>query len=371
MRVTRSRPSAGEISPRRAASYSADSACERTNVGATSLCSAATSISPAAIRSSVSQSMTNRVNARQTLPRALCRRHSFLAFAVVLSAAGLVGCGASVRRSAPPTTARLAFGYDEARPLGYRDRGVIARVDSIAVHDVAYLSSGERVDGYLVEARIRARRPGIVLVHGAGSDRRELLAAAVALARRGAVALTITEPSSAHAPAPAATVSARLAQVRAVQLRDVIAVRRAADVLSSLPMIDSTRLGYLGWSAGARTGAFVAASDKRFKALALLSAGAAKLETFVAAAPASLRPLVERRLGSVDPLRYIAAARPGTVLLEDGRRDSIVPRRALVNMIHAAPHGTVVRWYPAGHALNPRAYRDAFAWLIRKLDSSG
>ena len=61
IRVTRSIPSAAEISPRRAASYSVDSACERTRVGATSVCSAATSISPAAIRSSVSQSTTKRV----------------------------------------------------------------------------------------------------------------------------------------------------------------------------------------------------------------------------------------------------------------------------------------------------------------------
>ena len=61
IRVTRSIPSATEISLRRAASYSVDSACERTRVDATSLCSAATSISPAAIRSSVSQSTTKRV----------------------------------------------------------------------------------------------------------------------------------------------------------------------------------------------------------------------------------------------------------------------------------------------------------------------
>jgi len=60
-RVTRSIPSAAEISLRRAASYSVASACERTRVGASSLCSAATSISPAAIRSSVSQSTTKRV----------------------------------------------------------------------------------------------------------------------------------------------------------------------------------------------------------------------------------------------------------------------------------------------------------------------
>jgi hypothetical protein len=36
-RFTRSRPSAAEISPRREASYSADSCCERTSVGATAI----------------------------------------------------------------------------------------------------------------------------------------------------------------------------------------------------------------------------------------------------------------------------------------------------------------------------------------------
>ena len=41
--------------------------CERTSVGATSLCPAATSIWPAAIPSSDSQSMTNRVNAADLL----------------------------------------------------------------------------------------------------------------------------------------------------------------------------------------------------------------------------------------------------------------------------------------------------------------
>ena len=148
---------------------------------------------------------------------------------------------------------------------------------------------------------------------------------------------------------------------------DVVAVRRAADVLSSLPNVDPNRIGYLGWSAGAKTGAFVAVADPRFKALALLSAGADKLSAFVKAAPASLRPLVQKDLGLVDPLRYVSAARPGTLLLEDGRKDEVIPRAALLNVIHAAPSGTVVHWYPSGHALNERAYLTAFAWLARKL----
>ena len=73
-------------------------------------------------------------------------------------------------------------------------------------------------------------------------------------------------------------------------------------------------------------------------------------------------------LGSVDPLRYIALARPGTVLLEDGRNDKVVPRAALLGIAKAAPSGTPLRWYDAPHALNAAAYSDASAWLVRKLE---
>ena len=111
----------------------------------------------------------------------------------------------------------------------------------------------------------------------------------------------------------------------------------------------------------------MAASDDRFKALALLSAGADKLSAFVAAAPPRLRPLVRRQLGSVDPIRYVGFARPGTLLLEDGTRDTIIPHGALLNIVHAAPARTVVRWYPLGHELDSGAFGDAAVWLAQKL----
>jgi dienelactone hydrolase len=282
----------------------------------------------------------------------------------------LVGCGHSPRRSEQPSAPRLTFGYERSQPLDYTDRGVVTRQGLITVHDIAYVSVGERVEAYLAEAAGREVRQGVVLVHGSGGDRSEFLPAAVALAQRGIVAMTITEPSAAHPPAPASG-KALLAQSRAVTVRDVVAIRRAADVLTSLSIVDPRRLGYLGWSAGARTGAFVAASDRRFKALALLSAGADKLAAFVNAAPAAFRPLVKSQLGSVDPLRYISWARPGTLLLEDGTRDAVVPHHALLNMIRAAPRGTILHWYTAGHPLDAAAYRDAFAWLVRKLRVGG
>jgi hypothetical protein len=103
-------------------------------------------------------------------------------FAIGLSASVLAGCGHSDSRSVQPTAPRLTFSYNRSQPLGYVDRGVAARLGSIEVHDIGYLSGGVRVDAYLVEGQGQQRRPGIVFVHGSPGDRRQLLDAALGLA---------------------------------------------------------------------------------------------------------------------------------------------------------------------------------------------
>jgi uncharacterized protein len=287
--------------------------------------------------------------------------------ALSLVALAVAGCRTSTPSRSPPASRGAVFSYDPFMPLRYVDRGRVNTRDSaLAVHDVSFTSGGRRIDGYLVVPPGGGRRPAVVFVHGSGGDRTELLPQAGLLSARGIVTLTITAPS-ATTQSSATTPGQVLGEMRAITIADVLAVRRAVDVLRSLPFVDPSRIGYLGWSAGARTGALVAAAEPRLRALVLLSAGAAPISAYVAAAPPKLRSRVRRELGSVDPLRYVAHARPGTLLLEDGRRDAIVPRAALVNIVHAAPRGTIVRWYDAPHELDRAAYRDAFAWLARKL----
>jgi dienelactone hydrolase len=298
----------------------------------------------------------------------LARLSLLLALAVLAA-----GCGGS---SAPEEPAdgipRLDFAYDGDAPLGYADRGRINKVSyPIAVHDVSFTSQGTEVQGYLLLPPKAEKLPAVVIVHGSGGDRTELLGQAAWLAARNVVTLTITEPSTSDPPAQPTSQRQLLTLTRQVQVRDVVAVRRAVDALSSLDSVDDARIGYLGWSAGARTGTFVAAAEPRIKALALLSAGAAPLSAFVAQAPAGLKPAVKQVLGSVDPLRYIAWAEPGSVLLEDGRQDSVVPAEALRNVVEAAPDGTPVKWYAAPHELNRAAYGDAFDWLAGKLRVDG
>jgi dienelactone hydrolase len=285
----------------------------------------------------------------------------------------LAGCGSSAApRRHTDVNPLLDFRYDASAPLGYADRGRInRRAYPIAIHDVSFESQGRRIEGYLLVPPRSGRRPAVVFVHGSGGDRGELLVQAAWLAARNVLTLTITEPSTSSPPARPAAGAAYLDQVRDVQVRDVVAVRRAVDLLRSLPAVDPQRIGYVGWSAGARTGTFVAASEPRVDALVLLSAGSAPLSAFVANAPVGLRGAVRRVLGSVDPIRYVARARPGSLLLEDGTKDEVVPHDALLNVARAAPRGTPVRWYATHHALDRAAYRDAFEWLARKLAVGG
>ena len=62
---------------------------------------------------------------------------------------------------------------------------------------------------------------------------------------------------------------------------------------------------------------------------------------------------------------------PGSVFLEDGRQDEVVPRRALMAIVHAAPRDTRVRWYQAPHRLNSAAVSDQLAWLEQRLGAPG
>ena len=291
---------------------------------------------------------------------------------MLVAVALLAGCGGSssgtgAPAAAPSGPARLSFAENTTEPLGYVDHGrVNTPKAAMALDDVSFQSGGHRIDGYLVLPPGKKRRPAVVLVHGSGGDRSELLPLAVWLAARNVVTLTITEPSTSAPPAQA-TGRKLLTETRDAQVADVVAVRRAVDVLQSLPTVDPTRIGYLGWSSGAKTGALVAAAEPRVKALVLLSAGADRLSAFVKAAPAGLKGATRAILGSVDPIRYVAWARPGSLLLEDGTKDTVVPHAALENIARAAPKGTTVRWYKAGHPLNATAWTDAERWLAGKL----
>jgi hypothetical protein len=290
------------------------------------------------------------------------------ALVVLAMVVALAGCGGS--SSPPPAASPFPVG---PRPLDMLDGGAVQAKSPLNVRNISFAGPGGRVPGFLVLPPGRPRgRPAVLLLHGTGGDRGEFLPLAEWIAARGAVALTITEPSSsAPPPPPGEGAEAQLRRDRSIASADVVAARRAVRVLARRPEVDPARIGLVGWSAGAKTGAILAGVEPQLHALALMSGGAFPVEEYAAAAPQALRPAIRRELAPVDPLHWIARGRPGTIFLQDGRRDQIVPRRALDTLAAAAPKGTRFRWYDGGHGLNVAAEHDQLVWLAARLGIRG
>ena len=139
------------------------------------------------------------------------------------------GCGGA---SADDDT----FAYDAEAPLALETGAQLADTRALDVREISFASGGERVDGVLVAPpRSEGRVPAVVYLHGSGGDRTQLLPLATSLAARGAVALTLTLPSGDATPPAGLSPEDTLRWQRDTIVADVVAVRRALDVLAADP----------------------------------------------------------------------------------------------------------------------------------------
>ena len=280
---------------------------------------------------------------------------------LVLAIASCVGCGGSDTK----TTSNSPFAYDASAPLHYVDRGVVNHGYPIKVHDVSFTAAGRRVDGFLAVPPGKGPFPAVLYLHGSGGDRSQMIVPATWLAARGVAALTITMPQTPSVGGESA--HAQLVADRKAVVATIVAARRAVDALQRLPEVKPDRIGFVGFSAGARMGAILAGVEPRIRAFDLLSGGSPPVEDYARQAPADLRPAVRRELGAVDPLRWVARARPGTILIQDGRQDEVVPRTSLQALAKAAGAAAEARWYDQGHSPDRAAWLDQLRWLAAKL----
>jgi dienelactone hydrolase len=286
-----------------------------------------------------------------------------LVLVVLMAALAGTGCGGESGER------RGAFAYDDSRPLDVVDSGVVNEPYPVAVHDISYASGDDRVEAFLAVPPGSSARPGVLYLHPSGSDRTTMLEAALWLAARGVVTMTNTAPSIRDERVELSPREA-LERFGSEAVRDVVAARRALDLLAARDDVDPDRLGVLGWSAGGRAAAIVAGADARIRAAVLLAPGAAPVSEFVDAAPPELRKEVEQTMTMVDPFAAIAATE-ADVLVQAGRRDSVVPQRAIEALVAAARDGTELRWYDADHGLDERAYREHLDWLVERLAVTG
>jgi len=220
-------------------------------------------------------------------------------------------------------------------------------------------SRGDRVPGHLLEADrdAGARRPLVLLQHGAGGDRfSPYLQVARRWVEEGAAVATIDFPLHGERRSPKLT--ERLLQSIASGMRsDLVAdveagtdvggdpsalwrgfarqavadLRAALDHLLVAPRIDGERCAYAAFSLGSILGSLFLAVDERPRAAALALGGGGF-------GPPDL-----------DPVSFIGALSPRPLLMVNALQDALVPPTAAEALFEAAQEPREIEWFETGH----------------------
>lgn len=276
---------------------------------------------------------------------------------------------------------RQMFDYDQSLPLDVRETGVEDR-NGVRIHDISYESTkGGRVTAYLVvPSDNRQKLAGVIFMHPRPGSRKNFLDEALSLAKAGAASLLIDAPFSRAGESKRefdSTVTKPEVD-RDIYIQTVVDLRRGVDLLLSRSDVDPKRLGFVGHSYGAHTGAILAGVEKRIKAYVIM-AGAPSLTEFLRTS--TLPAIVKTRdsltkeqrenyfntLADVDPINYIGHVAPAALFFQFGKTDGYPTEQNAKLYSEKASKPKLVRFYDAGHALNDEAKRDRAAWFKEQI----
>ena len=268
---------------------------------------------------------------------------------------------------------RDLFAYDANAPLNLQ-QAVESTANGVEVSGISFDSpGGGRVTGLLFDPVTRSSlRPGIVLMHGAPGNARQMTGQAQALAQLGAVVIAIDAPFARRS----GTWIRFSTEDRAEQIQLIKDLQRAVDVLRARANVDDERIAYFGISYGGAMGALFAGIERRIKAAALVVADGGLVSHFtgpedsngnLADLPCATRDDWLQAMTPIEPIRFIAHAPPTALLLQSGRVDNLVPEADAQALHTAAPQPKTILWYEAGHGLNQQASFDRMDWLHEKI----
>ena len=293
-------------------------------------------------------------------------RITVLGWITVLAAASLLAQGNAA-----------LFDYDASQPTGYKET-LLKTQDGIVIYDASYDSpKGGRVPCYVVAPSKKGKYAGIVWQHGGGQDRQWFLPDAIDLARAGAVSILIDSPFNRPKDMAAVFPDDAAGMQRAQLIQVAVDVRRALDVLSALPGVDSERTGYVGLSFGAMMGATLAGFETRFRTY-VLDVGLEGFARHYRESPvmADTRARLskeefEKLIEAVSPLdaRNFVGKATVPLLFQAARFDRGVPEEHTYDFFAmAGSQKKELKWYNSGHMLNdPEAAADRAAWLKKQL----
>ena len=254
-----------------------------------------------------------------------------------------------------------AFEYERTTPLDVHEAGYDT-IETATLHDLSFANPvAARASAYLVEPKGSGPFPAVMFLHWGQGDRSTFLSEALAYAESGVESLLIDESRMSHFM-PTNMMSAEGARTYLIQC---VTDLPGMDLLHSRYEVDSSRIGYVGFSLGASVGGQFAGIEKRVKAHVLMAGFPDPSRGWNAMHqnPEEFRRLV----GPLDGVHYVGNATPSALLFQWAARDEFVTSDDLDTYFNAANEPKEKQWYEADHSFNHEALCDRGAWLGSKL----
>ena len=279
---------------------------------------------------------------------------------------------------------QVSFAYDAGRPLAI-ERKAEEALDGYTRQELTYASPVQgRVPAALFEPSPKpsGRVPAIIFLHGMPGDLQVMAPLAAAYARAGWITIAISAPYARPElpyrrelarllPAPLFDKHDQLEVIQAVQ-----DVRRAIDVLLSLPQVSVERIGIVGFSYGGALATLAAVADTRLAAVSLMAPSSGLSSWMRHTSPFHFAKLAFSELTPEDQARWLESmdtvdaadwlrrsSRAVPILIQVGRQDQALPLADLNRLIEAAGARAAVKWYDSGHSLVPSSQPDQAAFL--------
>jgi poly(3-hydroxybutyrate) depolymerase len=265
------------------------------------------------------------------------------------------------------------FDYDSEQPVEITEVSV-RQEEGYRVHDIHYPSpKGGNVPAYLFVPEEEGLFAGIILMHGSSGSRETLVPLAEDLVPTGAVVLTISAPA---ARVPGKPWISFTPQDRDEQIQLMVDLRRAVDLLSQHEKVDTSRLGYVGYSYGAAMGGLLAGIEPRIRAYGLMVGDGGLVNHFMdedrpVGGFETIDPEARERwleaMEPIEPIHFVGQASPSALYFQNARNDRSVSEEDALAYQAAGSEPKKIQWYDSGHGLPTQAYLDMIDWLAEEV----
>jgi len=272
-------------------------------------------------------------------------------------------------------------GYDSEAPLNARAlsriiggelqtrESVFEGVEGIPVPLVSFYPTGQQASPF----------PCVIFLHGIGQSKSFLRIIAPYFTDRGYAIVCFDQHTRGDRRlAPNASRAEKALAFRRRAALTVMETRRLVDYLQTDPEIAPRRIYLAGASFGAMMGTIAAAQEPRIAGTALIYGGgdwksfskSVVLRQEIGAWSQSAAAAAAFLMAPADPILYAGNLTSRPLLIQNGKRDSYIPKAAAEALIEAAGDKAEVIWYDSDHVGLDRKHvevvlNDVLSWLDR------